>query len=67
MGWKTFNDRLALITVLVIVALWLAHRWLSLPNEVIGATILQFGLIMQHYFRKTASLVSRKRKGKGNS
>ena len=69
--WRDYltwgQDRLALITVLVIVALWLAHKWLSLPNEVIGATILQFGLIMQHYFRKTASLVSRKRKGKGNS
>ncbi len=62
MGWKTFNDRLALITVLIIVALWLAHRWLSLPNEVIGATILQFGLIMQHYFRKAASYTDKKPK-----
>ncbi len=67
MGWKTFNDRLAFITVLVIVALWLAHRWLSLPNEVIGATILQFGLIMQHYFRKASQSVVRKRKSRGNS
>ena len=55
MGWTTFNDRLALITVLIIVALWLAHRWINLPSEVIGATILQFGLIMQHYYRKAAS------------
>ena len=55
MGWKTFNDRLALVTVLVIVMLWLAHRWINLPSEVIGATILQFGLIMQHYYRKAAS------------
>jgi hypothetical protein len=64
MGWKTFNERLALITVLIIVALWLAHRWLSLPNEVIGATILQFGLIMQHYFRKAASHTDNKPKAK---
>jgi hypothetical protein len=54
MGWTTFNDRLALITVLVIVILWLSQRWINLPNEVIGATILQFGLIMQHYYRKAA-------------
>ena len=45
MGWTTFNDRLALITVFIIVMLWLAQRWINLPNEVIGATILQFGLL----------------------
>ncbi|MBM3156956.1 MAG: hypothetical protein FJ004_06690 [Chloroflexi bacterium] len=66
MGWTSFNDRLALITVLVIVILWLAHRWINLPSEVIGATILQFGLIMQHYYRKTSRRLSRKRK-KGSS
>ena len=54
MGWKTFNDRLALVTLLIIVVLWIAQRWIQLPNEVIGATILQFGLIMQFYFRKAA-------------
>jgi len=62
MGWTTFNDRLALITVLTIVMLWLAHRWINLPSEVIGATILQFGLIMQHYYRKAASSKGRKSK-----
>jgi hypothetical protein len=62
MGWTTFNDRLALITVLIIVMLWLVHRWINLPSEVIGATILQFGLIMQHYYRKVLSRTSRKRK-----
>ena len=67
MGWKSFNDRLAFITVLIIVMLWLAHRWINLPNEVIGATILQFGLIMQHYFRKASQYITRKRKGRGNS
>ncbi len=64
MGWKTFNDRLALITVLIIVALWLAHRWINLPSEVIGATILQFGLIMQHYFRKAASSTDKESQSK---
>jgi len=62
MGWTTFNDRLALITVLTIVMLWLVHRWINLPSEVIGATILQFGLIMQHYYRKALSRTDRKRK-----
>jgi hypothetical protein len=64
MGWTLFNDRLALITVLVIVMLWLAQRWINLPNEVIGATILQFGLIMQHYYRKAASPTDKKRQSK---
>ena len=64
MGWTTFNDRLALITILIIVMLWLAQRWINLPNEVIGATILQFGLIMQHYYRKAASNTGRKPKSK---
>ncbi len=64
MGWTSFNDRLALITVLVIVMLWLAQRWINLPNEVIGATILQFGLIMHHYYRKASSKIARKRKSK---
>jgi hypothetical protein len=64
MGWTTFNDRLALITVLIIVMLWLAQRWLNLPSEVIGATILQFGLIMQHYYRKAASSADKKRQSK---
>jgi hypothetical protein len=66
MGWTSFNDRLALITVLVIVILWVAHRWINLPSEVIGATILQFGLIMQHYYRKTSRQVWRKPKGKSS-
>ena len=55
MGWKTFNDRLALVALLIIVALWASQRWLQLPEGVIGATILQFGLIMQFYFRKAAT------------
>ena len=64
MGWTTFNDRLALITVLTIVALWVAHRWINLPSEVIGATILQFGLIMQHYYRKAASSTDKESQSK---
>jgi hypothetical protein len=55
MGWKTFNDRLALVSVLTIVSLWIAQRWIQLPDAVIGATILQFGLVMQFYFRKAAT------------
>jgi len=55
MGWKTFNDRLALVALLAIVGLWIAQRWIQLPEGVIGATILQFGLILQFYFRKAAT------------
>jgi len=55
MGWKTFNDRLALVSVLTIVSLWISQRWIQLPDAVIGATILQFGLVMQFYFRKAAT------------
>lgn len=55
MGWKTFNDRLALITLLIITGLWIGQRWIKLPEAVIGATILQFGLILQFYFRKAAT------------
>ncbi len=54
MGWKSFNDRLALVTLLIIVGLWTSQRWIQLPEGVIGATILQFGLILQFYFRKAA-------------
>lgn len=55
MGWKTFNDRLALVSLVLIVALWIGQRWIQLPEGVIGATILQFGLILQFYFRKAAT------------
>ena len=53
MNWKRFNDRLALILVAVIIpGLWVANSWLHMSGEIIGATILAWGLIVQFYFRK---------------
>lgn len=52
---KKFRDLLALITlVAVIPGLWIAtgRGYLALPDEVIGATIMAWGLLLQFYFRK---------------
>lgn len=52
MGWRNFNDRLAIIILGLIVSLWIATCWLCLPESVIGATIVAFTLVIQFYFRK---------------
>jgi putative effector of murein hydrolase LrgA (UPF0299 family) len=54
MLWKTWNDVLSLVLVIVIVGLWVGSAWLPqpLPESVIGATIVVFTLISQFYFRK---------------
>ncbi|NVM23867.1 MAG: hypothetical protein HWN68_19065 [Desulfobacterales bacterium] len=52
---KKFRDLLALIIlVAVIPGLWIAtgRGYLTLPGEVIGATIMAWGLLLQFYFRK---------------
>ena len=52
---KKFNDLLALAVVAgVIPGLWIANGvgLISLPGEVVGATIMAWGLILQYYFRK---------------
>lgn len=54
---KGINDLLALlIIVLVFPALWVldGRGVISLPGEVLGATIAAFTLIVQYYFRKKA-------------
>ncbi|HLC29217.1 MAG TPA: hypothetical protein VJM51_00355 [Dehalococcoidia bacterium] len=53
-GWRTFNDRLALLLLVVIPALWIvdARGWIKLSPEVTGALIMTWGLIVQFYFRK---------------
>lgn len=53
MGWKTFNDRLALLLMVLIPAIWLLARWMPLPGEVTGATIVVFTLVAQFYFRRS--------------
>ena len=53
MGWKTFRDRLALVLVAGIPALWiLAGTIVSLPEAALGATIAVWTLVAQFYFRK---------------
>ncbi|BAS31220.1 hypothetical protein [Dehalococcoides mccartyi] len=52
MGWKFFNDRLALFLIILIPALWIVNSWLMLPSEVLGATIVSWTLVLQYYFRK---------------
>ena len=54
---KGINDLLALlVTVLVFPVLWVldGRGVISLPGEVLGATIAAFTLIVQYYFRKKA-------------
>lgn len=54
MGWKTWNDRLALLLLVLIPSLWVFGAvYKPLPEVVTGATILQWGLVIQYYFRKT--------------
>ena len=56
MGWKTFNDRLALLLLVLIPCLWiLSAVYRPLPDAILGATILQWGLVIQYYFRRAPS------------
>ncbi len=54
MGWKTWNDRLSLVLIVLIVAVWIGDCFLPvrLSEAVIGATIVVFTLVAQFYFRK---------------
>jgi len=53
MGWKRFNDRLAVILAAVIIpGLWIANTWLQMTGEIIGASIVAWTLVVQYYFRK---------------
>jgi hypothetical protein len=40
MGWKSFNDRLALLLMIIIPLLWIFSVKLKLPDSVLGATIV---------------------------
>lgn len=57
MGWKTFNDRLAIILLVMILILWLLQPLckFTLPDAVNGALIVAFTLILQFYFRRAPS------------
>jgi len=52
--WDKFNDQLSLGVLGSIIGMWLAQGagYIELPETVVGATILAFGLVTQFYFRK---------------
>ena len=52
LGWKTWNDRLSLLLLVGIPALWAANRWVGVPEAALGATIAVWTLVAQFYFRK---------------
>lgn len=54
MGWKTFNDRLALIALGAILGLMAATGLTTyhLPEIVLGALISWGTMVVQFYYRK---------------
>jgi len=54
MGWQNFNDRLALLILVLIPLLWIVQGLgrLNLASEVTGALIITWGMVIQYYFRK---------------
>jgi hypothetical protein len=54
MGWKSWNDRLSLVLIVLIIGLWVGQGYLpaGIPDSVNGALIAVFTLIAQFYFRK---------------
>ena len=49
---ERFNDTLALVMLIGVPVLWIASSWLTLPGEVVGATIAGWMLVVQFYFRR---------------
>ena len=51
---KTYNDSLSLVIIGLIFSLWIALGTgiLTLPGEIVGATITVFALVTNFYFRK---------------
>lgn len=52
---QNFNDLLALLVIFIVIpAIWTLDglNMIEFSPEVVGATILSWGLITQYYFRK---------------
>ena len=49
---KTWNDFLSLLLIVGIPGLWMVQKWLPMPSEVVGATIVAWTLVVQYYFRQ---------------
>lgn len=54
-GFKNFNDRLALLLVLSLPIFWIivAIKNANVSGEILGATVMAWGLIIQYYFRRS--------------
>lgn len=52
MGWKTFNDRMALFLMVAILAIFVTSNWLALSEAIVGGLLTTFALIAQYYFRR---------------
>ncbi len=54
MGWTSFNDRLALVILVGIGAIWIMQglSLLVLPGEITGVLITIATLVVQYYFRR---------------
>ena len=54
MGWVHFNDRIALLLLILIPALWILDGFdkVHLGAEVTGALIATWTLVIQYYFRR---------------
>ena len=53
-GFKTFNDRLAVMVMLIIAAIWAldGRGIIHIRSEIIGALIVTWTLVANYYFRK---------------
>ena len=51
-GFRSFNERLALLGFIGIPCLWVVNHWFAIPAEALGATISVWTLIAFHYWRK---------------
>ena len=54
MKWN-FNDYFALVVTALMAAMWVANKWVDLPDIVLGGTVPMFTLIIQYYFRRAPS------------
>lgn len=53
MGWKTFNDRFAILAFVMLVAILFMSIFYKVPDIVLGTIGPLVVLIVQFYFRKS--------------
>ena len=59
---QSYNDFLSLVLIVLIAVLWilLGMKVVELPNEVTGALIVTWTILIQYYFRKKQSEETKK-------